>query len=226
MRIDNIILVGTSHVATQSVKEVEAAIAEFKPSVIALELDPERLQALLHPTDRKMRLRDIRHVGVTGYVFSLLGAWAERMLGEQAGTKPGDDMLSAVRLAQQHHIPLALVDQNIRLTLKRLSKEVTWREKARFVRDILRAALSPKKKLPFDLRTVPNQTTIDMMIREVRKAYPTVYRVLVQERNDVMAKRLAALGRRDPDARIVAVLGAGHVREIGVLVRRYLAQSI
>ncbi|MEN6396380.1 MAG: TraB/GumN family protein, partial [Methanoregula sp.] len=39
-------IVGTAHVSQKSVDEVKAAIDEFKPDVVAIELDPGRFNAL------------------------------------------------------------------------------------------------------------------------------------------------------------------------------------
>ena len=80
MHVGNIVIVGTSHIANQSIKEVAAAFEKHEPAVVAIELDKHRLYALLHPQKRKTRLRDIRSVGFAGFVFSLIGAWAERMM--------------------------------------------------------------------------------------------------------------------------------------------------
>ena len=46
-KIDNIILLGTSHVAKQSAKEIEEAIEIYKPEVVGIELDIDRLKTLL-----------------------------------------------------------------------------------------------------------------------------------------------------------------------------------
>jgi pheromone shutdown protein TraB len=134
-------------------------------------------------------------------------------------------MLHAVRLAQQKKIPIALVDQDIRVTLKRLSKGVSWLERVRFAKDLVGGVFGKKKNLPFDLRTVPSDEIIESLIKDVRKRYPNLYRVLVQERNEIMARRLAGLARRT-DGKVLAVVGAGHTKEIAALIRRYLAQTI
>ncbi len=219
MQIGNVVLVGTSHISTQSVKAIEKAIDEHKPAIIALELDRQRLEGLLHPRKEKVRLRDIRHIGISGYLFMLLGAWAEKMLGDQVGTKPGDDMMAAIRVARARKIPLALVDQEIQLTLKRLSRAITWRERFRFVWDVIKGIFGGKKKLPFDLRKVPDAHTIDKLLRDVKKRYPNFHRVLVTERNEVMARRLSVLAEKT-DGIILAVVGAGHGKEMAALLRK------
>jgi pheromone shutdown protein TraB len=132
---------------------------------------------------------------------------------------PGAEMLSAVRLAREKKIPIALIDQEISVTLKRFGKALTWKEKGRFVWDVIAGAVS-RKKPEFDLRTVPTQHVLEKMILQVKDRYPNVYRVLVTERNYVMAKRLYSLMRANPDKHILAIVGAGHVEEIDRLLHK------
>ena len=54
MKYKNLILVGTSHIAKQSLEEVERVIKEKKPEIIALELDKKRFFALTTKKTRKI----------------------------------------------------------------------------------------------------------------------------------------------------------------------------
>ncbi|HSU72841.1 MAG TPA: TraB/GumN family protein [Candidatus Binatia bacterium] len=221
----DLVIVGTSHIAKESVREVTHRIEKEAPDIIALELDKGRLHALLHPKQQKSRMRDIRHVGLKGWMFAQLGSWAEKKLGRHVGVSPGQDMLTAFRIAREQKIPIALVDQDITITLKRFSQTLTWRERARFVIDIVSGVLK-RKDFGFDLRTVPSEKVIAQLIGRVRKHYPNVYKVLVVERNDVMARNLAMLMKLNPGKKILAVVGAGHERELEALVQKYLTKTI
>ena len=48
MHYNNITMIGTSHIAKESVSEVKNYIIKEKPDIIALELDRPRLAALLN----------------------------------------------------------------------------------------------------------------------------------------------------------------------------------
>ncbi|MEM4239714.1 MAG: TraB/GumN family protein [Candidatus Woesearchaeota archaeon] len=222
MHYRNLSLIGTSHIAAESVAEVASAIQDEKPAVVALELDRKRLYALLHPQKKGLGWKDIRRIGFKGWLFSIIGAWVEKKLGEKVGMKPGAEMMQAVRAAKALNIPIALVDQDIEITLKRFSQAMSWKEKWNLFVDVIKGLILRKSEFDFDLSTVPSQKLIGRMIRQVKKRYPNMYRVLVTERNHVMAKNLAYLMANNPDKRIVAVVGAGHEKELIQLVREEL----
>ncbi|VVB80940.1 TraB family protein [uncultured archaeon] len=214
-------IVGTSHISPESLKKVEETILDNKPQIVAIELDAKRLYALIHKGKERISYRDIRKVGLKGWLFAIIGAWAEKKLGAKVGVAPGSEMLKAVAAAQQVGARVALIDQDINITLKRFSKSLTWKEKFTFAVDLFKGVVL-KKGVQFDLEKVPSQKVINTLIEDVKKRYPSVYRVLVEERNEYMAKRLAILKKVQPEANIVAVVGAGHEREIRTLLKKYL----
>ena len=101
MKYKNLVILGTSHIAKQSIKEVEELIEKEKPDIIALELDRKRLYALTHKVERKIRLKDIFRIGVKGFLFSLLGAYVEKKLGKLVGITPGSEMKKLLRLQER-----------------------------------------------------------------------------------------------------------------------------
>src|SRR3989344_7608224 len=103
MQYKNLTIIGTSHIARQSLEEVEMAIEQGKPDIVALELDRKRLYALMNKQNSKISLYDIRRVGLKGFIFSLIGAWAEKKLGKMVGVAPGSEMKKAIMLAQKNN---------------------------------------------------------------------------------------------------------------------------
>ncbi len=214
-------IIGTSHISPESLAKVEKTIRELKPGIVAIELDKKRLFALLSKKKQTVSFSDIKRVGFKGWLFALIGAWAERKLGAKVGVSPGAEMVKAAALAHEAGAKTALIDQDIEITLKRFSKALTWREKWQFVVDIFKGAVL-KKGVKFDLSKVPSQKLIEELIEDVRKRYPSVYRVLVQERNEYMARRLFQIAKHYPEETIVAVVGAGHEKEIARLLKSYV----
>jgi pheromone shutdown-related protein TraB len=211
IKYKNLIVVGTSHIAKQSLEEVELIITTEKPAVVALELDRARLAGLMNKElKRKPSIFDVKKIGFKGYLFAKAGEFAERKMGAQVGVSPGDEMLKAAEIASKVGAKVALVDQDIKVTMKNFSKAVTWREKFRFIGDVFKQIFKRKKnrKLPFKLNKVPGPEIVEKLMNKMQERYPTVYMALVGDRNVYMAKRLHKLmGNYD---KIVAVVGAGH----------------
>jgi len=219
MNYKNLMIIGTSHIAKQSLDEVERAIEEGKPDIIALELDRTRLYGLFKKPG-KIRFYDIKRVGIKGFVFSLIGAWAEKKLGNMVGVPPGSEMKTAVRLARKHNIKLALIDQDIEVTLKRFSKSLSWKEKWNFFMDVAKAIFARKNMIEFDLTKVPDKKTIKKLVGKVKERYPNIYRVLIEERNHVMSSNIKKVMETHPDKKILAIIGAGHEDDILELIKR------
>ena len=214
MNYKNLVFLGTSHIARQSLDEVKESIEREKPGIIAIELDRARLDALLSKEPRKVSLRIIRKIGLKGFIFSLIGAWAEKKLGNLVGVAPGSEMKQAVKLAKKYNIKIALIDQDIQITLKRFSSSITWKEKWNFLADIVKAFFVRDKELQFDLRTVPEKNIIKKLVRKVKERYPNVYKTLIEERNIVLANNIKKLMGAEPDKKILVIIGAGHVDDV------------
>ena len=220
MRYKNLVFLGTSHIAKQSLDEVRSYIEKEKPGIIALELDRKRLPALMKGQKQRIRFDDIWRVGLKGFIFSLFGAWAEKKLGKIVGVSPGSEMKQAVRIARKEKIEIALVDQDIEITLQRLSKSITWKEKRTFVRELAKAFFTKEKEIDFDLTTVPEKQIVNKMVAKLKESYPNVYRVLIEERNKVIARNIKNLMDLRPNAKILVILGAGHIDDVLEMIKK------
>ncbi len=218
METKNLTLLGTSHISKESINSVKKIIQEKKPDIVCLELDKGRFMAL-KGGKRKTTLKDIRSIGLKGWLFVLLGGWAEKKLGKMVGTTPGAEMMAAIKECEKNKIKIALIDQDIKITLKRFSKELTWKEKFQFIWDLISAPFK-KKKIQFDLNSVPDKELIKTLIDEVRVKYPNVYKVLVVERNVVLARNLAHILKQNPLEKVFAIIGAGHEEEVLDMIQR------
>jgi pheromone shutdown-related protein TraB len=221
MKYKNLTVIGTSHIAKQSLDDVEKTVIELKPDIICLELDKRRLYALLSDQKGdKVNLRDIMRIGLKGYLFSIIGAYVEKKLGQQVGIKPGSEMLKAIELAKKNNIKIAVIDQDIEKTLKRFSQEFSWKERFRLVMDIIKAFIFRKSEIDFDLRTVPSKSVVDKLVKKVKDRYPGVYKVLIEERNDFMASKLVRIMYSNDEKKILAIVGAGHEEEMINLIKK------
>ncbi|HLD15616.1 MAG TPA: TraB/GumN family protein [Candidatus Nanoarchaeia archaeon] len=219
LKYKNVCLLGSSHIALESVNQVEALISKIKPKIVALELDSKRLRALLSEKKQKTSIKDIRKIGLKGYFFNLIGSYIEKSLGKLSGVSPGSEMKKAFQLAHENNIKIALIDQDIDITLAKLSKRMTWKEKINFVFETI-LSLFFKTKADFDLKKVPHKKIIKELTEEFRKKYPSFYLTLVVERNEFMAKALYNLMLHNK-GKILAIVGAGHEDSIVELLKCY-----
>lgn len=215
-------IIGSSHIAKQSVEEVTRAIETLKPDFVCLELDSDRLRSLFQNGDKSSF--PLRKIGVMGWTFATVANWAERKLGKMVGLSPGAEMRAAVLVAREHHKKVVTIDQHILVTLNRLSRNLGWRERFRLVCDVIVGILFPKREMKalglgsFDLRKVPSQQLILSLLSHVKVRYPTLYRILITERNQVMANNILTLHKKYPTSSLLVVVGAGHKEELEKLV--------
>ncbi len=186
---------GTSHVAGEELEGIRERIAGEEPGVVAVELDPKRLQALLTGES-----------GKAGSPFLLLFKLLQDFLGSRTGVAPGSDMLEAFHAARRHGIDVALIDRDIAVTLQRV-RDVPAREKIKFAGFLLLSPLVMRGR-EVDL--------VDEMLLRLEVGFPHLHSALVEERNRVMAERLKALESDYGD--VLAFVGAGHVSGLETLL--------
>lgn len=205
-------IIGTSHIAQESVEAISAAFDEINPEIVCLELDRRRMFALMNNVKSKPRLADARKIGIGGYLFLSLGGWLQQKLGDQVGMTPGSEMKSAIAISREREIKIALIDQDMELTLKSFSKNFTLREKMKLVSDLILAPFGKKEKI--DISKVPEKTLIKRLLNETKIRYPGLYKALVEERNIVMAENISKIAEKNPESRILVIIGAGHEDEV------------
>lgn len=186
---------GTSHVSQESVDEIEHRIEEHQPDMVALELDPMRLNALL--TGER---------GSEGSLFVRMLEKFQRIIGSRTGVMPGEEMKRAYEKAGEIGAEVALIDQDIRITFSRL-KKVSRKEKVKAALHLGFGVLIGQK---LDLTTVPEQQEIAKLLEELEENFPGLHRVLVEERNTYMEEALKQLQEDNPEKEIVVFVGAGH----------------
>lgn len=96
-----IILVGTAHISKESIDEAAGVIRTEHPDRVCVELDEGRLQSISN--DKGWQELDITKVLKDGKGFLLianlvLSSFQKRM-GEDVGSKPGDEMKEAIRVS-------------------------------------------------------------------------------------------------------------------------------
>ena len=220
MKYGNLTVIGTSHIAEDSVSRVREAILSENTAVVAVELDHARLHALLSGEKPRLSPGMLKIMGLTGFVFFAIAGFLQRKLGKLIGAVPGQEMKGAVQIAQEHKIRVALIDQPLNITMHNLSRISIW-EKLKLARDfILGITGIETEKISINLTKTPGSRFVAMAMKKLKERYPGLYKALVADRNEYMAGMLARLMKLEPQSRIVAVVGAGHEKEIANLVKK------
>ena len=203
-------IIGTAHVSQQSVDEVRTAIEEFKPDVVAIELDTARYTAVKKQA-RDPSVDDVLEVkNFNSLLVQWLLAYLQRKIGIDVGVEPGAEMKIAISEAEQRGIPLALVDRDIRLTLLRFWSSLGFIEKIKMFWALIVSIAEVDNGQEIDIESLKEQNVIDAVMQEFRKFSPNGARALIDERDAFIAHQLLMLKMQKPEGRILAVVGAGH----------------
>jgi pheromone shutdown-related protein TraB len=218
------ILVGTAHVSRESAELVREVIDKERPDCVCIELDAQRFEALSHRQRwENLDLRQvIRQRQLAPLLANLVLASYQKKLGGALGVIPGAELLEAARTAEQHGIPVALCDRDVRVTLRRAWGSMSLWNKSKLLAALIASIVDRPELDEEELRRIRDQDVISELMRELGKELPSVKTTLIDERDAYLAhKILAAEGER-----IVAVVGAGHVAGIRDALRAQRAIDI
>jgi pheromone shutdown-related protein TraB len=202
------VLVGTAHISRESVDLVREVIAGEQPDRVCVELDEKRLAALRQP-DLFASL-DLKHVirtqQLAALFVNLILASYQKRLGGNIGVMPGAELLEAVRTAEAHCIPVSLCDRDVRVTLRRAWDSLPWWRRF-YVLSALLVSLFERPEVDEEsLREMRQSDVMSQLIEEMGRQFPSIKRVLIDERDAYLAEKVRAADGQ----RIVAVIGAGH----------------
>ena len=204
---DRLFLVGVAHVLPKSAAEVREVILHEKPEVVAIELCPTRYHALTRGVKRPGAFEAIR-AGPRLFMLSALLYLLQSKFARQTGMPAGEEMLVAIRHAKEVGARLELIDRDISLTLGRLVNRMSKREKIRLFAGLLLGLLPLGKRL--ELERLTDDQIVAYLLKELKRASPTAYEVLIEERDIHMTSRLAML-LSSSAGKVACVVGAGHV---------------
>lgn len=204
-----ITLIGTAHVSSESITEVTDYIREHKPDCVAIELDEKRCQSIKNPDSwRQLDIIKVlkRKEGFLLLANLVMAAFQKRM-GKNVGVKPGDEMVAAMKVAEELNIPTVMVDRPIQTTFRRAwAKNSGW-GKMKLLSALLASGFSTEEVSEDQIENLKKSSEMDSMMKELSEYMPVVKEVLIDERDTFLAAHIWEAQGND----IVAVLGAGHL---------------
>jgi len=178
---------------------------------VAVELDAERAEALMGGGARSGGRADVP-------IFARLWAVVQKRLGaEIGGGSPGDEMKVAVTVARERNLPVFLIDDPIRATLLELVRTMPFKERVALFVGAFVGLFVPAKVVEHEMDRYTENP--DEFAQEIRRASPTIARVLLDDRNEHMADRLASL-RGQGYGRLAVVVGDAHLPGLSAALGR------
>ena len=205
-----ILLVGTAHVSEKSADCVEETIREHKPECVAIELCEPRLQSIENPN--RWEETDIFDVIRSGKAYVLIAQLLlssfQKRIAKKLGIRPGEEMLRALELTRELNVDKALIDREVRTTLKRAWANMSFWSTLKLIAGLVGSLFSGEDNVTEkEIEELKQGDALSALMAEFSELLPGIKEVLIDERDVIMATRLAALKHEN----IVAVVGAGHV---------------
>ncbi|WP_292760313.1 TraB/GumN family protein [Methanobrevibacter sp.] len=206
-------IIGTAHVSKESVNEVKDAIYEQHPDIVAIELDRGRYAKIknkmmgIEEDDEISVTRIIKENKVGLFLVNTLLGYFQSKIGDEVNVDPGSEMIGAIEACEDLNIPIALIDREINITLQRALNKMGFMEKAKFAYGLLLSIFGlDDDEDDIDIEELKKSETIDDMMEIFKDEAPSVYEVLVHERDAYLAGRIMQI----PHEKVIAVVGAGH----------------
>jgi pheromone shutdown protein TraB len=197
-----ITLIGVGHVFDIN-KSLETAIIKRNPSVVCVELDPARYQALYS----KNRERDLP------VVYMMLARFQEK-IAKKYGTQVGSEMLTAIEAAKILNAKVAFIDLDASNIVANFWKSMTFKERIKFIFALFTSVFIRKKRIEKELRKFEENE--GYYLESFEKEFPAAKRVLIDDRNVHMAESIKKISAEHEN--VVAVIGDGHVEGIKKLL--------
>ena len=213
-----ILLVGTAHISQSSVDEVNKVIEQEQPDTVCIELCASRHQAMVDKDQWKNT--DIFKVVREGKSFLLLSNLImtafQKRLGSQLGVQPGAEMLAAIQASERINAELQLVDRDVKITLQRTWRGMPFWGRMKVFSQLLASLFIREEISKEEIEKLKESDALSEAMQMLADQSPDMKRILIDERDQFMAEKI----RQAPGKRIVAVVGAGHVKGLSLELER------
>ena len=209
-------LLGTAHVSRASADQVRKLIQTGGYDVIAVELCRSRFNALMDP--RSLAQMDLFSVIRQNRVYMVaanlvLSAYQQR-LADQFGIEPGAEQRTALRMAKELDMPVMLIDREIGITLKRISANLGWWKRYGLFAGLMAAMVTSDEVTEEEVERLKDGDVLETAFAEFAADRRDLYVPLIEERDRYMAAKLRREMARLGAKRVLAVVGAGHLKGI------------
>ena len=198
-----ITLIGTGHVFNLS-SALLNIFEEKKPDIICVELDKQRFNAMIaKKTNPEQYKSTNKNVPI---VYKMMARFQDNMADEY-GVTAGEEMYTAFQYAQSHQLPIKFIDMNAQQLFKKMLKSMSISEKFKLFLTGVGGFFVSKKRVEKELDKF--EKNFDDYIEEIGKKFPTIKRVLIDDRNKYMSEQISSIS--EEYNQIITLVGDGHV---------------
>lgn len=208
-------IIGTGHVFNIS-DAVSFLTRQSWPDAVCVELDPLRYHALTG--DKEALRQDMIERGIdpdatpeermknASSVYRNSAKYQEK-ISKQNKSTAGADMVAAIGAAKSVDAQVFCIDVDAQEALSRMWNEMSQSERLRYKFSGIADIIFKKSRVNKTQREYSkNQAAY---IDDMRRKYPTLVRVLIDERNEHMSQEISKVC--STHRQVVAVVGDGHV---------------
>ena len=205
----DIFLIGTAHISRASAETVKNFIIEEKPDSVCVELCQSRYQSITDPEKWKNMdiITIIKQKKALLLLVNLILSAFQKRLARQLGLNPGQEMIEAIKAAQENNINLVLADRDIQITFARIWKKLGFFGKFRLLFMLLLSIFSQEDISEEEIEKLKSEDVLTAALNDLAVSFPRLKSSLIDERDQYLAEKI----KNAPGKKIVAVVGAGHI---------------
>jgi len=222
-----ITVLGTAHISTASADKVRQLLLSEEYDAVAVELCAGRHQKMTNPDSlAELDLFAAIKQGKGPMIWANLaiGAFQQRM-AEQIDIEPGAELKVAIEEAEKAGYPIALIDRDINVTMKRIYSNLPWRRRSVLIAGLIQSVLSRESVSEEEVEQLKEGDILESAFAQFAKKEKELYQPLIEERDRYMALRLIQETNRAEHHHLMAVVGAGHLKGIERYLEHYCDYS-
>lgn len=203
------LILGTAHVSRESAEKVASIIQEEKPDTVCVELCQSRYQSI-RQKDRWLDMdiiKVIKEKKAFLLLTNLLLASFQKRIAKKLDINPGQEMIQAIKSADETGAEIELVDRDIRVTLSRTWNIMGFWGKIKLLFNLLLSLGQVDDIKEEDIERMKQEDILESLLAEVGNSLPVLKSILIDERDMYLSQKI----RQSPGKKILAVVGAGHV---------------
>lgn len=207
-----ITIIGTAHVSRESAVEVEEMIRKICPDNVCIELDKGRYSSLKN--NEQWQNTDIVEVikekKTTLLLINLILGSYQKRIAESFNINSGQEMINAIKTAEEIGAQLTLADRDIKTTFLRIFRKMSFMEKMKLLYGLIISFFEDEELSEEDLENIKQGDYIENALLEISQSFPDLKKYLVDERDIYLSQKI----KNAKGEKIVAVIGAAHMNGV------------